>query len=186
MLSLICLHSGSGAVRVVIVEYWLAGVFGRVWLRLRPGLRSALGEMPAKATEVARGASLPAVQLERVQDFGVRVWYRFAAVPLFLFVLVVVVAAVARPGPAGTGVAVDFILVLVFVMAVGMVQVIMLRLRANRTAAFVRQRLRLAAGFGESLPAGSAGLPRRSDFWVSSSVAIAFCAVLWYASSSRH
>jgi hypothetical protein len=68
--------------------------------------------------------------------------------------------------------------------AVGSAQVIMLRLRANRTAAFVR-RLRLVACSGKSLPAGSVGLPHRSDFWVSP-VALAFFTLLYFASSPRH
>lgn len=166
----------------MIIEYWLAGVFGRVWLWLRPGLRPTLGELPTGAAAVARGASLPAAQLQQVQDFGVRVWWRFVMVSILLFAPVGAVTAAVRPGPVGTGAAVDLIMGLGCLAALGSAQVIVLRLRANRTAAFVRQRLRLTA-YGEFLPAGSAGLPRRSDFWVSSLVALAFFALLYFASS---
>lgn len=50
----------------VLVEYWLAGVFGRVWLRLRPGLRPLVGDVPGMAALIARGGQIPAVDLAAV------------------------------------------------------------------------------------------------------------------------
>lgn len=61
------------------MEYWLAALFGRVWLRLRPGLQPTLGELPVGAMAVARGSVLPAGRLLRVQDFAARIWSRFAS-----------------------------------------------------------------------------------------------------------
>ena len=65
-----------------MVDYWLAGRFGRAWLGLHEGLRPALGEMPGECALVARGQPLAAGRLFRAQDFAVRVWWRFGMVSI--------------------------------------------------------------------------------------------------------
>lgn len=64
------------------MEYWLAGLFGRVWLRLRPSLWPTLGELPGGAMTVARGSVLLAGRLLRVEDFAAQVWSRFTIVAI--------------------------------------------------------------------------------------------------------
>ena len=51
----------------VIVEYWLAGYVGRVWLQLHKGLRSKFGDLPALCGLVAHGNSLAAGELWRAR-----------------------------------------------------------------------------------------------------------------------
>lgn len=64
----------------MMLEYRFAVLFGRVWQRVRPGLRSALQASMDGSAAIARGESLTASQLFRVQDFGVRAWARFAII----------------------------------------------------------------------------------------------------------
>lgn len=166
------------------MEYWLAALFGRVWLRLRPGLQPKLGELPAGAKAVARGSVLPAGRLLRVQDFAARIWSRFAIVSILLIAPVIAVVAVINPGPWGTRVAVDIGLVFVGMAAVAAAQTILLRYRSHRTDAFVLRNL--ADWDTTPLPVGSLGLPRRSDFWLATGIAVVVFAVMIYASIQGH
>lgn len=45
----------------MLMEYWLAARFGRVWLRLRPGPTAALEGMPATSDAIAHGEEVPTV-----------------------------------------------------------------------------------------------------------------------------
>lgn len=47
--------AGNGILVAVMVDYWLAGKLGRVWLNLHKGLRLALGALPGECALVARG-----------------------------------------------------------------------------------------------------------------------------------
>jgi hypothetical protein len=164
----------------VIAEYWLASLFGRVWLQLRPGLRPMLGELPGGAEAVARGSVLPAGRLLRVQDFAARAWSRFAIAAILLLAPVIAAVAVINPGPWGTRVAADIGLVFVGVAAVAGAQTILLRYRSHRTDAFVLRNL--PDWDTTPLPGGSPGLPRRSDFWLAAGIAVAVFTVMLYAS----
>jgi hypothetical protein len=170
--------------RAVIMEYWLASLFGRVWLRLRPGLRSTLGELPLAALAVARGSVLPAGRLLRVQDFAARTWSRFAIVAILLIAPVIAVVAVINPGPWGTRIAVDIGMVFVGIAAVAGAQTILLRYRSHRTDAFVLRNL--PDWETTPLPGGSLGLPRRSDFWLATGIAVVVFAIMLYASGAGH
>ncbi len=170
----------------MIVEYWLAGWLGRAWLGLRKSLQLRSGELPGWCGAVARGESLPAGQLWRAQDFAVRVWWRFGMVAVMLTLLVIGIGAVLRPGRVGTDVGVGLIFGLACVMGVAGAQMVLLRYRADRTRRFVLRGGPKAAA--QPLPPGAAGLPRWSDFWVMLVIALAVCAVFFYAAihSARH
>jgi hypothetical protein len=170
----------------VIVEYWLAGWFGQAWLGLRRGLRSRLAQMPGRCRDVARGESLAADQLWRVQDFAVRVWWRFGMAAVLLILPVGGVVALLQPGRVGTDVGTSLVFGLGCVMAVAGAQMALLRYRADRTRRHVLRGGPKAAG--QPLPPGAAGLPRRSDFWVMLVISLAFCAVLISAAihSTQH
>jgi hypothetical protein len=175
--------AGDTVPRTMIVEYRLAAIFGRVWVRVRPGSRLTLEHTLDWSASVARGEQLPADKLLRVQDFGVLMWWRFLFLSMVLFFPVIGVTAVIRPGRWGAGVAADIIIFCGCLAAVSVTQVIFLRYRSDRTRAFVRRnRLESAE---EPLPDGSPGLPRRSDFWLVSSAGMIFFAVLLYAASAH-
>jgi hypothetical protein len=116
-----------------------------------------------------------------VQDFAARIWSRFAILAILLIAPVIAVVAVINPGPWGIRVAADIGLVFVGMTAVGGVQTILLRYRSYRTDAFV---LRNVPDWDTTpLPDGSLGLPRRSDFWLATGIAVVLFAVMVRASS---
>lgn len=98
---------------IVIVEYWLASWFGQAWLGLRGGLRSRLAQLPGWCREVARGEPLAVGQLWQVQDFAVRVWWRFGMVAVLLILPVIGVVALVQPGRVGTDVGTSLVFGLV-------------------------------------------------------------------------
>ncbi len=116
-----------------MVDYWLAGYFGRVWLGLRKGLRPLLGEVTGLCPAVARGEPLPAGQLWRVQDFAVRVWWRFGMASVLVMFAIGMIAIVTAHGTA-LNVAVGIVVTLLCFMAVAGGQVFMLRYRSDRTS----------------------------------------------------
>ncbi len=165
----------------MIVDYWLLARLGQVWLRIRPGLRPALGEMPAVCDAVARGEPVPAARLLRAQQFGFGVWWVFGLCALIMnFPLLAVLAAV-HPGPVGRNAGVGVMVFLVLLMAIAMAQIIMLWFRANRAKWFL---LRHPGDFERPLPHGSPGLPRSADFWLASTAAVIFFTIMLFASGA--
>jgi hypothetical protein len=146
-----------------MVDYWLAGYFGRAWLWLRKGLRPRLNDLTGLSQMVARGEPLPASQLWQAQDFAVRVWWRFGMASVLSMVVVGIIAKAVAHGLV-LDVAVGVVATLACLMAVAGAQVFMLRYRSDRTRLYIRK----AGGPAgeEPLPPGSPGLPRRSDFWL--------------------
>jgi hypothetical protein len=166
----------------MILEYWFAMLFGRVWLWARPGLRSSLGGTLDRSAAIARGESLPASQLFHVQAFGVRAWSWFAIFSVIINGPVIAVSAIIRPGRWGTEVGGDLLAVFLSLAGVGLGQMILLRYRSDRTRSYIR--INPLENTGKLLPNGSPGLPRRSDFWLASVAGALLFAVLIYISSS--
>lgn len=149
----------------MLVDYWFAGQLGRVWLCIRRGLHLRLvnAEAPGLCKIVARGARLHAASLWRVQDFAVRVWWRFG------FAVVILMSAFAMTTKATSGGAVSGIALAVFaalasVSAVGIMEAIVVRYRSDRTRLYLRRAGPVAKE--NPLPNGSPGLPRWYDFWM--------------------
>jgi hypothetical protein len=164
----------------VLVEFWLAGWFGRAWLSLHSSLRPKLGDLPAECALVARGKQLPAGRLWLAQDFAVRVWWRFG----------MAVCLLVLPFGVALGVSVQLrwhaaetVLTWLFyaigsLMIVAIVQAGLIRYRSSQN------RLRWTKGVSsreEPLPEGSDGLPKRSDFWVATLLAESAFLILLYA-----
>ncbi|MGE5285615.1 MAG: hypothetical protein ACM3ML_00105 [Micromonosporaceae bacterium] len=166
---------------MVIAEYWLACYLGRAWLWLQPSLRPAMEDLPDLCQRVAKGEQLPAGQLWEAQDFAVKVWWRAGLAVVLLIFPVIGLTAVLHPGHTGRNVGADVIAVLVCLGGVAAAQMTLLRFRANRTRdQMARTELTESV---HSLPQGALGLPRRSDFWVMLTIAIALFAALFYAGS---
>jgi hypothetical protein len=91
----------------MMIDYWLAGRLGQVWLTLHKRLRLTYGEMTGECAFVAGGGQLSARRLYQVQGFAVRVWWR-AGMAAFLLASPMAVALVALiPGSAGTAIGVS-------------------------------------------------------------------------------
>lgn len=154
----------------MLVDYWLAGHLGRVWLRLRKDRRKEDGDLPGLCASVARGATLPARTLWRVQDFAGMIWLGVGVTPM-VFLLVAGVAAKALSGgaiPFAIAVGSASPLVILFGIAAG--QMITIRYRASQIRLYLLRADRAAGAL--PLPAGSPGLPRRSDFWTALALAV--------------
>lgn len=171
-----CSQRGS----LVLMDYWLAGWMGRVWLWARPGLGESLGDMPTTCLALAVGEIVSAARTWQAQEFALRVWARFAIVVILPGFLDIGVAAAVRPDQAGRNVGAAILGVLVILMAVGLAQMGLLRYRADRTRRYLRQAGPQAGS--EPLPDGAAGHPGRYDFWVMLVIAVAVCVILWVAS----
>ena len=164
-----------------MVDYWLAGHFGRAWLRLHQGLRPALGEMPGECALVARGQPLAAGRLFRAQDFAVRVWWRFGMVSISMIFPLIGIIAVLHLGRAGRNAIADLMILVGCIATVSIAQMGLIRYRSSRIRFYL-----LKAGLQadeELLPPGAPGLPGRSDFWVTLVIAVAFFAIIFYAST---
>lgn len=161
----------------VLVEYWLAGWLGRAWLGVRRGLRlqERDGELPSLCAAVGRGRVLHAGQLRSVQDFAVRMWWRFGFASCVLMVAIGLTAEEAAGGVAPRPV-LDVVIGLIFVMAVASAQVVTILYRLIRTQLHLRK-VDAEARFWP-LPPGAPGMPRRFDFWVTAAIAVTVCAGL--------
>jgi hypothetical protein len=166
----------------MLVDFWLAGWFGRAWLRLHGSLRPRLVELPGECALVARGKQLPAGRLWLAQDFAARVWWRFAMAVLLLlfpFGFALGISVQLRWHAAETALTwLDYAIGASAI--VGLVQMGLIRYRSNQNR---RWWSREKSSPEEPLPAGSDGLPRRSDFWLATLLAVAVCLVLGYAST---
>lgn len=165
---------------IALIEFWLASWLGRAWLCLNGSLRSGLGDLPGECALVARGEQMPAGRLWRVQDFAVRVWFRFAiAVVLLLFPFGFALGLSSQLHLHAVQAALTWLL---YIMGCTLVTAIamfgLIRYRSNQN------RLGWTKGLdseGEPLPQGSDGLPRRSDFWLATLLAAGAFLILLYA-----
>jgi hypothetical protein len=165
----------------VIVEYWLAGRFGRAWLWLHRSLEPKFGLLPGECTQVAHGNTLPAEQLWRTQDFAVRVWWRFGMAVFLLVFSVIGLGALLNPGPVGTDVGTSLIFGFGCVTGAALAQAGLIRYRSDRTRLYLIKSG--PQGAGQPLPPGAPGLPRRFDFWIMLMLALIVFAILIYAAT---
>jgi hypothetical protein len=142
----------------VNLEYWLAGKFGLVWLRLHASLRLGLGELPAECVLLAGGQPLPAGRLCRAQGFAARVWWRAGLVAALLIFPVIGATAALGAGRAATDVAVSLIFGLGCLAGVAMLQMALLSFRSSQ----IRLYLRTAGPTGRGR-AAAGGLPRTAQ-----------------------
>jgi uncharacterized membrane protein YhaH (DUF805 family) len=167
----------------MLVEFWLAGWFGRAWLHVHSSLRPKLGDLPGECGLVARGEQMPAGRLWRAQDFAVRVWWRFAMAVLLLLLppagVALGIMAQLRWHAAETAVAWLFYAIAAVVI-VALAQAGLIRYRSSQNRLWWTKD---KSSPEEPLPAGSDGLPRRSDFWLVSLLAAAAFLILVYAST---
>jgi hypothetical protein len=160
-------------------DYWLAGRLGQVWLSLHRALRPTLGEMTGECALVARGQRPSAARLHQVQSFAARVWWRAGMITFVLVVPIAVGEVALFPGRAGTDIGVGLVLGATCGAAVAMLQMGMLSFRSGQTRQDMRRLGKCATD--EPLPAGSLGLPTRSDFWVVLAIALTAFGILAYA-----
>lgn len=174
--------SGGEGGMVQYMEFWLACRFGRVWLRLRKGLRPDMQGPADLCAAAARGQPLPARELGEAQNFAVLVWWR-AGMAIILWIFpIIAVGAILRPGQVGRDIGAALAGVPVFLTAMAMAQMGFIRYRSDRNRLYVRK-----AGHGAGdvpLPPGSPGLPRRRDFWVMLAVTLVVFAALLTAGLS--
>jgi len=157
----------------VLVDYWLAACYGRIWLTARGVLRLRVvgTDLPDLCAQVARGESLSAYDLRRAQDFATDMWWRSAMVAIVPFIVIVVATSATS--------AASFLLVLVAYAAVASLQSSMAVYRSGMIRSYLRK-----TGNGalhEPLPAGSLGVPRRWDFWAALAIGATMFAAIAYA-----
>ena len=163
----------------MLVEYWLADRFGRVWLRWHGSLRPVLGDLPGECARVARGEPLPAGRLWRAQDFAVRVWWRFGMVVCLLLFPCGFALGVLRHVHVVATVMISVFYGLGCVTGVAVGEAAMIRYRSNQNKLAWP-----AAGSSaqdEPLPRWSDGSPRKADFWAIVLLMGALFLILLYA-----
>jgi hypothetical protein len=165
----------------LLIEFWLADLFGRAWLRLNRSLKPMLGEMPGECALLARRKQLPAGRLWRVQDFAARVWWRFGMTAALLGCAIAAATLAVSRGRVGTDIAVASIFAGAGVAGVAMAEMGMIRYRSNQNRL---SWARAGASAGqERLPEGSAGLPEKSDFWLMFLIAGVVSSIIIYAAT---
>lgn len=163
----------------VMLEYWLAGKLGQLWLSLHKCLQPTLGELPGECALLARGQQLTAGRLYRAQAFAARVWWRAGTAAVLLLFPVIGLSAALHPGRVGTDAGVTIIAILGCLAGVAMLQMGLLSFRSGVIRWYM---LKAGPQAGdEPLPAGSFGLPTRWDFWVMLGIAAAAFGILLYA-----
>jgi len=163
----------------VMVDYWLAAVFGKLWLRLHKGLRPSLAEMPGECDLLARGGVLSAGRLYRAQGFAARVWWRACMAAIILVFPVIGLSAAVHSYGAATDVAVGLVFCLGCLAGVAVLQMGLISFRCGQVRSYLRQAGPQAGA--EPLPKGSLGLPTRCDFWVMLVIALGAFGILAYA-----
>jgi hypothetical protein len=159
-----------------MIEYWVASCFGHWWLRVRAS-RGDLGSR--KSTLIgwvgaaSRGAPLTAGELRQAQNYASGVWWGLGILAAVLVLPVIGIAAAVRPGPAGRNIGATVIFVLGGIVVVALAQAGLINFRSGRTRDYLRH-----GPPDEQLPPGSAGLPRRSDFWLIAALALVVFATL--------
>lgn len=159
-----------------MIEYWVASCFGHWWLRVRASrgdLGSRKGTVIGWVGAASRGAPLTAGELRQAQNYASGVWWGLGVLSAVLLLPVIGITAAIRPGPAGNNIAVGVMIGLGGVMAVALAQAGLINFRSGRTRDYLRR-----GSPEEPLPPGSAGLPRRSDFWLIAALALVVFAIL--------
>jgi len=167
---------------MVLVEFWLAGWFGRAWLRLHSSLRPLLGDLPAACALVERGKPMPAGRLWRALDFAVRALWRssMAVGPLFLPLVILLGISVPLWRRLAETALTWLLYTIIGAAIVGLAQAGLIRYRSNQNR---RWWSKGKSSPEEPLPSSSDGLPRRSDFWLATLLAVTACLILGYAST---
>jgi hypothetical protein len=165
----------------VMVQFWMAGRLGKAWLALRPGLRANLGELPGDCALVALGKPLSADRLWRVQDFAVRVWWRFGMASWLMFFPVLGIEALLRPGRIGTDVGVVLGFAMACAATASMAQAGMIRYQSMRVMQYLLEADPQAES--EPLPRDAPGSPRPYDFWVMLAIAVGVFGIMLYAAT---
>jgi hypothetical protein len=160
----------------VLVDYWLAGHLGRLWLRLRKGMRSERGDLPGLCASVARGAMLPARTLSRVEDFAATIWLWTSVIPMVFFLVGAVAAKALSGGAIPFAIAAGFGSALLLLFGIAGAQIATAQYRGIRVRLYLSRADRSAGAL--PLPPGSPGLPRRSDFWIALALAVIVGAVI--------
>jgi hypothetical protein len=154
----------------VLVDYWLAGHLGRIWLRIRKSMRPEHGDLPALCASLARGAILSARTLSRVEDFAVTIWLWASGTLIVCFLAGVLVAKALSGAARSAGFVAGLLLPLPLLFGIAAAQVATAQYRGGRVRNYLRKADRLASAL--PLPPGSPGLPRRSDFWTALTLAV--------------
>ena len=147
---------------LLMLEYWFAGQFGRVWQRVRRHGRSNQDILDA-CQVVAHGGTVPARKLWAVQAYAARMWFGAAL--------------------ASALIAVGFLVVLLNIPLISIAQMGMVSYRRNQTSRYV---LRGGAMVGTKPSEAVRGLSRSSDFWVILAVTIVGSALIFYATAHAH
>ena len=164
----------------MLVDYWLAASYGCTWLTIRRVLRlqSARTDLPALCRRVAHGEALPAGELRKAQDFATAMWWRSAIAAIVPFGIIAVSANGLVHG-AASDVIVGLLLALGFYAGLATLQAVMAFCRSGFHQGYVRRACPEA--WGQPLPQGELGLPRRWDFWAVLAAGATVCAILGYA-----
>jgi hypothetical protein len=165
----------------LMIDYWLAGRFGNVWLGLHKGLRSRIGTMPGECALVASGEQLSAQRLYEVQDFAMRVWWRAGMVALLLTAPIALGLTASIPGAAGTDIGTSVMAVGACLATAAILEMGLLSVRCGQSRLYLGKSAREASE--EPLPAGSLGLPSKLDFWAMLFIAVAMFAIMAYAAT---
>jgi hypothetical protein len=165
---------------VVLVDYWLAASYGRMWGAARRALRlrAISAGLPELCARVARGERLPASELGMAEDFATAMWWRSGVVAIILMVIIGVAAKGTVHGAALNTVA-GLLLALGFYAAIAVMVAVMAFVRAAGNRAYLRRAG--PSAIQEPLPTGEIGMPRRWDFWAVLAFGAAMVAVIGYA-----
>lgn len=162
----------------LVMEYWFADYFGRIWLSVRRSERSP-EDRPVACRIVAHGGSLSAGRLWAAQAFAARTW--FAAMMASVILAIAVAFASASLPNGGWERATGYLLLaLGGVVAISGAQMGMISYRRNQTSRYV---LRSGPGAASKPSEAPRGLPRSSDFWIILAVALAGSALIFYSVS---
>jgi hypothetical protein len=162
-----------------MLDYWLAGMLGKIWLRLHKQLRTTLGELPSECVLVAVGNPVSATELYRVQSFASRVWWRAGLVAFVLGAAIGGGIVGLFPNAVGTNIGVGVVLTSLCLAGVSTLQMGLLSFRSGQTRLYLRQS---ASGTAEApLPSESLGIPTKWDFWAMLLIALGAFGIIAYA-----
>jgi hypothetical protein len=158
----------------MLIDYYIAGRLGQLWLGMHPALKARIGDSPALCLKAARDRQIQPALLLRAQEFAKRVWWRAGMASLLLFLPALLVTALF-PGRVGTDIGVGLGLAVLPLAGTAMAQMFILGLRASQTAKYLGQ------GGTEPLDGYQSGYSSRYDFWAGTGVAVILVAILAYA-----
>lgn len=162
----------------MVINFWLAARFGRVWLRVRKGGVAAKGHMPDECMLVARGEPITAGRLLRAEDFAANVWWGAGIAVCSLFVIAPITAVAIR-GHLGGDVAAWAAGVVGTLACLVMSQMGFIRIQSYRLLSYLR--ISGLDADDRPLAPGAPGRPRPGDFWVTLAASAAICGFLLFA-----